>query len=291
MIRLPLACVCVLALGLMGPARAHAQIDTLAYSPRAASWVGHFTILSANSLLSGLTAGVFQEVRGGSFKDGFMNGALGGAMIYTGKRVAADRFFGAGLIGREVSAVGASVVRNASAGIGAFDRLILPVGFTRIYWNRAAGEVSLKLDVVSVGYTLQAIMEDELYFEADKSLSAGMPVFRTDNKLITYASGDHHAAGAAQGGIVLRAHIPAYQDEFLDRVFAHERIHILQEDQVFTTLNDHADDWVLSKLGPVAPVSRYIDINLSTELILLLARWIPRHGDRPWEMEPNYLTR
>lgn len=291
MIRLGLSLAFAFVVALVPARAAHAQTDTLAYSTGAASWVGQFTVLSANSVLSGVTAGLFQELRGGSFKDGFTRGAMGGAIIYAGKRVAVERFAGAGFIGREVSAVGSSVVRNASDGIGSFDRLILPVGFTRVYWNRVQNDLRVKLDVVSVGYLVHAVLEDELYFEAGKSLSAGMPVFRTDNKLITYASGEQHAAGVAQGGIVLRANVPAYKHEFLDRVFAHERIHILQEDQIFATLNDHADDWVFSKLGPVAPVSRYIDVNVSTELLLIFARWIPKHGDRPWEMEPNYLTR
>lgn len=270
---------------------AHAQADTLAYSARAASWVGQFTILSANTLIGGVTGGLFQELRGGSFKDGFTRGALGGAVIYAGKRVAVERFFGAGFLGREVSAVGGSIVRNASDGIGTLDRLILPIGFTRVYWNRAQDDVHIKVDVLSAGYTAYGIIEKELKFEPRNSLSAGMPVFRTNNKLLTYAGGDQHAAGLSWAGVVIRADIPAYREDFLARTFAHERIHALQDDQIFVTLTDHADDWVVSKLGPLSPVGRYIDINPSTELLLVFTRWFPEHGDRPWEMEPIYLTR
>ena len=285
-----------LALAFAAPAHGQADNDTIVYSTRASTWLGQFTVLSANTLMSAVTAGLFQEIRGGSFKDGFTRGALGGAVIYTGKRVAAERFFGAGFIGREVSAVGASVVRNASDGIGTFDRLILPVGFTKVYWYRKQdripdNRVHVKFDVVSMAFTAYAVAEDELEFELTQTLSAGMPVFRTDNKLIGSEEKEIYAAGLQRTGIVLRSHVPAYREEFLNRVFAHERLHVLQDDQIFITLNDHADDWLLSKLGPIAPASRFIDLNGSTDLLILLANWIPKHGDRPWEMEPVYLTR
>ena len=286
-----LALALAFALAFADTAHAQADNDTIVYSTRASAWLGQFTVLSANTLMSGLTAGLVQELRGGSFKDGFTRGALGGAVIYTGKRVAAERFFGAGFVGREVSAIGASVVRNASDGIGTFDRLILPVGFTKVYWHRNQDRVQVKLDVVSMGFTAYAVMEDELDFELGKSLSAGMPVFRTSNKLIGSEEKEVYAAGVQRTGIIMRGDVPAFRDDFLNRVFAHERIHVLQDDQIFITLFDHADDWVLSKLGPVAPVSRYIDLNGSTDLLILLASWIPKHRDRPWEMEPVYLTR
>ena len=270
---------------------ASAQGDTLAYSARASSWLGHFTVLSANSLMSGVTAGLFQELRGGSFKDGFTRGAFGGTIIYAGKRITAERFAGAGFVGREVAAVGSSVVRNASDGIGTFDRLILPAGFAHVYWNRKHKSAQVKIDAVTLGFLTYAILEEDLYFESGRSLSSGMLVFRTDNKLISYSDGGGHAAGVAVVGLVLRADVAAYGEEFLDRAYAHERVHILQNDQLFITLNDPAEDWLYSKVRPARHLDRYVDINLSTELLRLLSGWIPKHGDRPWEMEPNYLTR
>lgn len=282
--------VATVLLALFSARELSAQEDTLAYSARTPDWVGQFTTLSANAVLGGITAGIIQELRGGSFRDGFTRGALGGAIVYSGKRIAAERFAGAGLVGREVAAVGASVVRNASDGIGSFDRVILPAAFTRIYWNRAQRSVWVKLDVVTAGYVVYAVLEDQLHFELGKSLSAGSPVFRTDNKLITYGSGEQHAAGVSRAGIVLRAEVPGWGDEFLDRAFAHERLHVLQDDQLFTTLNDHLDDWALSKAG-AGRVSRYLDVNVSSEVLRLLGRVIPNHADRPWEMEAIYLTR
>jgi hypothetical protein len=45
-------------------------------------WTGHFTTASANVLLSALTAGITQHIKGHSFRDGFARGALGGFVIY-----------------------------------------------------------------------------------------------------------------------------------------------------------------------------------------------------------------
>jgi hypothetical protein len=269
---------------------AHAQTDTASYSTRAPSWVAQFTALSANAVLSGLTAGLFREIRGGSFQDGFTRGAMGGAIIYSGKRVAVERFTGAGLVGREIAAVGASVVRNASDGIGSFDRLILPASVTRIYWNRAAREIAVKLDAVAAGYAIYGITEKHLELDTRKSLCSGTFVFKTDNEIIITRGGATHAAGISRAGLVLLADVPAWGTDFLERAFAHERVHVLQDDQLFITLNDHADDWAFSKLH-ARRVSRYVDINVTTEALRLLSRAIPRHADRPWEIEAIYLTR
>ena len=80
----------------------------------APQWVGDVTFLGLNALTSGLSAGLLQVVRGESFTDGFARGALGGSVHYAGMRISAQRFDGAGLLGRQVSAAGISMVRNAS---------------------------------------------------------------------------------------------------------------------------------------------------------------------------------
>ena len=286
----PRCLLLAIVLALCAAQSARAQSDTLVYSTPTPPWVGQFTVLSANAVLGGLTAGIIQELRGGSFKDGFARGALGGAVIYGGKRIAASRFDGAGLIGREVAAVGASVVRNASDGIGTFDRLILPAGFMRVYWNRASGAVRLKLDVVSAGFVAYAVLEEELVLDARRTLSAGSPVFRTEGKVITYGTGDHHAAGVSRAGTVFRADVRPWGKEFLDRAFAHELVHVLQDDQLFITLNDHLDDWAFTRLG-AERVGRYVDLNASSQVLVLLSRVIENHADRPWEMEAIFLTR
>jgi hypothetical protein len=288
---LKLGCA-VLLIGLCAASTLHAQSDTLGYSTPTPKWVGQFTALSANAVLGGVTAGVIQELRGGSFKDGFARGALGGSVVYAGKFVSAKHFFGAGLLGREVGSVGASMVRNAADRVGTFDRLMLPAGFARVYWNRAGHKVNVRLDVYAMGYAAFGFMEDELDFNARDSFSSGTLVFRTRNKVIDLGgSRELHAAGVTENGIVFRSYVPGWGEEFLQRALAHERVHVVQMDQLYVTLNDYANDWAFSKLGGPRFLGNHIELNATTELLKLLAKVIPKHADRPWEIEAIYFTR
>jgi hypothetical protein len=63
------------------------------------------TFAASNALLAGMTPGVSQRLRGGQFGDGFARGAVAGAVAYVGRRMGAEQFDGAGLLGRQVSAV------------------------------------------------------------------------------------------------------------------------------------------------------------------------------------------
>jgi hypothetical protein len=74
-----------------------------AQEPQRPGWVADFTVLSGNVLVSAVSAGAVQKARGGSFRDGFARGAAGGAGVFAGKRIAAARWAGAGLVGRQVA--------------------------------------------------------------------------------------------------------------------------------------------------------------------------------------------
>jgi hypothetical protein len=279
--------MCGLACSLPRPLGA--QVDSTFHetTPR---WVAHFTSASANMLLSALTAGVAQELKGGSFRDGFTRGALGGLIIYGGKRISIESFAGAGLIGREVASVGASVVRNAADGLGSFERLVLPVGVIRIYRHPKPGNKwQAKIDAVALGQTIYGVVERELVFDASKSFSSGMAVFRTRNRILDL--GDEHAAGVTNAGVIFLSDVPLWGQELLQRAFAHERVHSLQMDQLFLTLNDPYDDVLLRYLPLGDRVNRWVDINVTTEFLRLLNMAIDKHGDRPWELEAIYLTR
>lgn len=273
------------------PRGLHGQADTTIYNAPTPGWVTPISLAAVNMLLSGVTAGITQELRGGSFKDGFTRGSFGGLFIYAGKRVAVEDFDGAGLLGRQINAVGTSIVRNASDGIGTFDRLVLPVGVARVYWQRGAPQPwHFKIDALALGWTVYGVVEPELELNFGRTLSAGTPVFQTRGKIISFDS-DGHAGGIAEAGIIFLSDVPQWGDVFLEKAFAHERVHIMQLDQVFTTLNEPYDDYVLRRLPGGSAINRWIDINLSSELLNLLSGVIDRHRDRPWELEAIYLTR
>lgn len=255
-------------------------------------WIGEFATLSVNGVLGGLTAGLTRHFGGGSFTDGFMAGALGGITTYAGKRVAAENFDGAGLLGRLVAASGASMVRNATSGTPLLSRLTLPVGPAWVEVRRSANgtSVSARVDPVALGWLVYGIAESELELDAGESLSAGTPVFRTNGKLLSLGHDDTHAAGVTNAGIVYLADVPAYGDSFERRALAHERIHVLQEDAIAIQWTDALAAGLIGDRGRLTP-TRFLAVNFSTELLRALAGFIPRHEDRPWEMESIFLAR
>lgn len=264
--------------------------DTLPVPPGAAYWVGEASDMAVNAVIGGAAAGLLELLRGGSFRDGFTRGALGGAVIYGGKRIAAQRFDGAGLIGREVSATGASMVRNAGEGRGLLQRVMLPVGPVMLYVDPwAPRRLRVHLDAVAAGWILYAVGRPELHFDLGRSLSAGVPVFLTHNELIK--SGRDEASGLAEPGTVLLADVPIWGPVYATRTGAHERVHVLQHDAIFLTVIDPVLDRVLPHLPGGGWLDRRVDINLSEQLLQVLGPLFGGHDARPWEVEADYLAK
>lgn len=255
-------------------------------------WAGELASFSANALLGGLTAGAMRHFRGGSFGDGFVVGALGGGIVYAGKRIAAERFDGAGLLGRELSAAGISMSRNAAVGGPALSRFSLPVGPLHLNIERGDGvRVRPSVDAVAFGWIVWALARPELSLSAGRSLSSGTFVFRTDNEVLLVGNDSVHAGGLAAAGVILLSDVPAFGDAYLERSFAHERVHVLQQDQLSALWTDPGADWLLARAPGGERIARYLDVNLSTELMRLLGGAIPAYRDRPWELESIFFAR
>jgi hypothetical protein len=281
-----------LALSPTHPANAQEEAaDTIIYGVRAPGWAGQISALGTNVLVGGLTAGLWQELRGGSFKDGFTRGALGGAFNYAGKRVAGRKFDGAGLVGRELAAVGSSVIRNASEGRPTFQQLSFPLGPLRLHVRPSTWRFDASLDVVSTLWLAWGIAEPELEFSTAESFSAGAPVFRTNNRLIVHRASRVHGGGFTLDGVILQSYVPAWGKPFLQRALAHERIHVIQADQISQSLIEPGAEWLLSRIPHGTRIGEQLDFNLSTELLGVLSRLFDRHADRPWELEAIYLSR
>lgn len=258
--------------------------------PPAPSWVGDAAAVGVNAFLGGLTAGVVQELRGGSFSDGFTRGALGGVVVYGGKRVAVQRFGGAGLLGRQIGALGSSVIRNASDGRPTLERVVLPAGPLRLYLSRRPGDAParLRLDAATTIAAAYAVAEPELEWDAAESLSSGALVFRVEDLLIRGSDGvERGAAGITRAGTIYVSDLPGLD---LAEDVRHERIHVIQFDQFFLTMTDHPEDWALRKVPGGGWVSRYVDLNLSNLVTTGLAEAFKNYYQRPWELEARYLS-
>lgn len=223
--------------------------------------LGEVTFLGANTLLGGLTAGILQAVRGGSFSDGFTRGALGGAIVYGGKRLSVGRFAGAGFIGREAAAVGTSMVRNASQGEPLLSSLVLPVGPVWLYTGPDR-RLRVKPDLRQLIWLGYAVSEPALLFQFGKTLSAGAPVFLARNRKI---QSDGETVFGVTGGSMIMLSSRGVPDP--ERTFAHERVHVLQSDFYTQAWAVPAETWLLDAIG-LTTVAQYVDLGLVTALYL-----------------------
>lgn len=236
--------------------------------------------IGANVLIGGLTGGVAQRWNGGSFWRGFAQGAAGGGLVFGGKQIAAERFTGAGLLGRQVAAVGSSVVSNAAADRPALSRLVLPVGPVRVYAEPGARRAHAKLDLagaIAIGY---AATRPGAHLDVEASLSAGAPVF-----LVSPEWG--HRAGHIAGVILADESEP--DDADLRAALAHERVHVSQYDFAAVVWGEPGERWIASKLRPVQPLYRYVDLGTAAALWGGLNLVIPQQS-KPWEHEAHLLS-
>lgn len=241
-----------------------------------------------NVALGGLSAGGLRILRGGSLREGLESGiagAAGGALVYAGKRVAVQRWGGAGFVGREVAAVGSSVVWNASAGRGMVDRLVLPVGPVRLYVALDEGvRVTPKLDVSSTVAIAFASLNGGIDWE--RSVSAGAPVFR---RTVPYAQAEVIGQQAA-GVITYRDRLGRGEPgESSLETLAHEQVHVIQRDQSFLFWSEPAEE-ALFGATPAGRVLRlHLDVGFDV-VAKLLVKQVVDYETRPWEREAHLLS-
>ena len=272
------------------------ESDPLRIAPRERAagpptWADELAFLSGNAALGGLTAALIQERRGGSFWEAFLDGALGGAVVYAGKRIAVERFYGAGLAGREVAAVGTSMVRNASDGRGALEQLVLPIGVARLYLqgvNTSAAPVRarVKLDVLTVLATAHLALRDNVDFDVGATISAGTPVFFTRQPWT-----ERSRTASQVGGVIWLGANPyaPYPNADVSTTFAHERVHVAQDDFSFLTWGVRVEGLLTERVPGGAWIDRHLDLGLHLGG-WGVANWLVSYDQRPWEHEAQFLS-
>jgi hypothetical protein len=254
-------------------------------------WRGDAVSVVVNSLLGGVTAGVERRLRGGSFGRAFVAGAAGGALTYAGKRIAVERFGGAGLLGREVAAVGSSVSRNAAEGRAPLERVMLPLGPIRLYLSPLDDSpVQARLDAAAVVATAYFATRPGARFDAGESLSAGALVFRAPGSADELGFEGVQAAGA----ILLRhfaGEAPSGPGRAVhpERIAAHERVHVIQYDQTFLLWAAPAEAWAMDRARWSRGVHRWVDLGTNAALMAGLDAALPYEA-RPWEREAHHLS-
>lgn len=261
-----------LILGVAQPALVSAQE---AHAGGGVEWSSEVRFLGANALISGATAGFIALLRGeptGRAGKAFVRGAAGGAVVHAGKRIAVERWFGAGLIGRQVALSGSSMIRNAALGRGTFDQTAFGFGPIRGYVGGEGAGVEWAVDVPGVAAAAWGVMRSSHEFDLVESVSSGALVF----------TGGAHA---------LPGTIFYTRDDRRAYVLAHERVHVLQYDQSFLLWGDPLESWFGQRFPALEAPLRHLEFNLvslGAAVLLSVYAW-PVHDDQPWEQEAIYL--
>lgn len=245
------------------------------------SGAGELVYLSVNVLLGGLTGGVFQELRGGSFSDGFTRGSLGGSMVYAGKRLSVESFAGAGLLGRQVAAVGSSVVRNASDGRASLAWVVLPLGPLQVHVSpRGADPTRISLDLADTYWIVYGFLSPRLSFRPGWSLSNGAPVFEARDARL--APGGDGVNGLTTGGVI-------FLSTSRRRTLPHELVHVLQFDFVSRAWTGRLDEWLMDRL-PVGGLRTSVHADVSFPAFLWSSsRLLGPEVLEPLEVEARFL--
>jgi hypothetical protein len=202
-----------------------------------------------------------------------------------------EEFPGAGFVGRGVAGAGGSIIRNASEGRPSLAHLIIPVGPVRLYIDRDERRGRVKLDLNTLVMTAVASGTRDLDFDVSSSLSAGAPVFRAHGHLIGASEDSVRASGTVAENVILLSDLPWRSAEENREIFAHERVHVLQRDQLFTSVAEPIGARIVGHVPALESLYRYLDFHLTDLFFHALAVPFSDYYDRPWELEAFHLAR
>ena len=221
-----------------------------------------FDVLSANLVFGGLTAGIAGSLQGRGFFGSAARGALGAAVHVAGKQIASSDAAVLGLVGRQVSAVGASITRNAATGSSALDTLIFPLGPLHIAWApRTQRLPTVRVDAEDLGWITYGVASDRYSIDWSRSIWAGAVVFTTRGGVRDTSRGAGVVAGVTGGGVIL---LSEDQLRWKPRNLQHELTHVLQTDFLELTVGLPLERWLLGELGWSERLPfRYVDLGLA----------------------------
>jgi hypothetical protein len=245
--------------------------------------ISHAVDLGVNGALGALTAAIRARSAGRSVWHAVRQGAEGGALCYVGKRIIGTDVPAVGLLGREVAALGASMVRTAGDGQGLLTTAVLPVGPVRVYLGESPdeggrpGRLHVRLDLAGSLALVYMATRPGARFDLGASVLAGAPLF--DN-ILGWAP--EHLGDEINGVIGIAG--PG------SRVaIAHELVHVTQYDATFIAWSEPAE----RALAPLVPgggvVHRYVDVDLNVPLWALADFYVP-DTEAPWEREAVLVT-
>ena len=244
---------------------------------------GDIELLVGNVVIAGLAAGVAGWLNDRRFWKAMVGGAAGGATMYVGKRLATADSEAWGLLGREVSAVGASMTRNAAFGSAILDTLLVPIGPLRLYWSSRERRIAhVRLDVEELAWAVYGFSSERFRFDRRRSIRAGSFVFTTSQGILWPGDG---ISGVAHSGAI-----------FLDenglaetpRILSHELAHVLQIDYLKIAFGLPAERLILRELGwDDALLFEHVDLGVGHYPFRFLFHVLLEHEAEALEQRPS----
>lgn len=199
------------------------------------TWAVDVGVAGANVVVGALTAAATAAIRGEDVSEAFLKGAAGGGVVFAGKRVAVERFGGAGLLGRQIASVGTGMVVDGGHGREWLSEVWLPIGPAWVQVGAEGGRRA-RVNLQEVGVLIWAATRSELQFDLGRSVSNGVPVFVAREHRLERS---RPIAGVALGGAVLLG----ATDMDLEVVQRHENTHVIQQDYLLNTLSRPIERW------------------------------------------------
>lgn len=274
----PAAVLVLLLLLAAGPPRLAAQVPA---SERVENAV-------INGAIGAVSAAVGAALTGKNPWDALLPGFGGGVAVAAGRQVAGLGFGGSGLLGRQISAVGISVIHSAAR-----DSLLLLVPLGPVTFSvrpRDYDGIHPRVNLLEVAALVYYTLDSDAKLDAGATLASGAPAFRMPT--VSFQVGDGTAYGQMiLGTIVLGAHDPdLFPHTSRDVVLAHESIHVLQLDYFNQVVGLPLERAMLRRLFGDAPLTRYVDIGLLGPLSAMAFHSQVEYQRRPWEREAVVLT-
>ena len=242
--------------------------------------------LAVNGALGGFSAAMFALARGKNPWRAAVVGFGGGVTMGAGKQLAGRRFDGAGLLGRQLAAVGTSVVRSASE-----DTIvaILPVGpMTFEIRPSAVDRVRPRVNLMSTATVLYYVIRADTRIDVGASLAAGTPVFRFPTETVTTRDGI--IFGRMDFGTIVLGTASSELEERQRMTLPHESIHVVQYDFLEQALSLPPERAILRKLGASEGFVRHVDLGIISVMLAGVLQMHMDYDDRPWEREAVILT-
>src|SRR5690606_32421858 len=104
-------------------------------------------------------------------------------------------------------------------------------------------------------------------------------------RLIGTSQDTLRASGKVVENVILLSDLPWRTRQEAREIFAHERVHVLQRDQVFLTVAEPVGARIVARLPGLPRVYEYFDFHFTDLVFALLAVPVSDYDERPWEME------